>query len=81
MSIEQLLEQYEQALKRGELVRLVQVPMGRRYLDRLGAVQTRTFRVSGSVAERLVLPEMPCPNHPSTLGFPWEACPVCENST
>ena len=23
----------------------------------------------------------PCPNHPSVIGLPWAACPVCENST
>ena len=72
---------YEGARSRGELVRLVQLPIGRRYLDANGTVLTRTFKVSGGVAERLVLSELPCLNHKSVVGFPWEACPICENST
>jgi hypothetical protein len=74
---ERLAEQYEAAKGRGELLKLVRVPMGRRYLDRLGMVHTRSFKVHGDLAERLVLPEMPCPHHASSLHFPWEACPEC----
>lgn len=74
---EQLVEQYERAREAGSLAKLVQVPMGRRYLDRLGTVCKRTFRVAGAVADRLVLPELPCQHHPEELIFPWEACPEC----
>jgi hypothetical protein len=28
-----------------------------------------------------VLVEEPCPNHPWIVGWRWQACPVCENST
>lgn len=79
-SVEELVEQHERARRDGNLVHLVQVPLGRRYLDRLGQVLTRTFKVRGEVAERLVLPELPCRHHLEVLIFPWEACPECAPS-
>lgn len=71
---------YEGARSRGELVRLVQLPIGRRYLDANGTVLTRTFKVSGGAAERLVLSELPCSSHEGIIGFPWETCPVCADA-
>jgi hypothetical protein len=74
-------EQYELARARGELVRLCKVPRGRSYVNERGKLLHRVFNVSGDLAESLVLPATPCPAHPSSVGFPWEACAVCENSS
>lgn len=78
----EIADLYDQAKDAGELVRLVQVAMHRRYVDEDGSMHTRVFKVTGKVAERRVLAETCCPNHRHVFGFSWEsACPVCENST
>lgn len=82
MNFDELVERYEEAKQRGQLIQRVQVPRGRRYIDEFGMEHRRgPFTIKGRAAYKLVLAEMPCASHPSSVGFPWEACAICENST